>query len=215
MITALDEAVRNLQTELVKKSMWEDTLLVFMSDNGGKFQEAPNYPLRGGKGGVFEGGVRVASFVSGGFLPEAMRGRTLDGLIHICDWWVTFAGLAGISDAKNPGFLDPRSEDNAAIPHGVKRIDSLDMWPYLSGEVQHSPRHVVHLSFNPDKNNKGALIVGRWKLVVGSFGSFFPEPTSPDPKAKRNVSKLLQKDCGSGGCLFDLKVDEGETNELQ
>merc|ERR1719183_2365571 len=109
MISALDEAMGHLTEELVKKGMWEDTLLLFTSDNGGKYSEAPNYPLRGGKGSVFEGGVRVASLVAGGFLPDAMRGRELDGLIHMCDWWATFASLAGVSGAKVAGFMDPSS----------------------------------------------------------------------------------------------------------
>jgi hypothetical protein len=34
----------------------------------------------------FEGGTRVASFVSGGALPAARRGKTASGLVHICDW---------------------------------------------------------------------------------------------------------------------------------
>lgn len=46
-----------------------------------------NAPLRGGKGSNWEGGVRVPGFVAGGVVPPAMRGKTLDGLVHICDWF--------------------------------------------------------------------------------------------------------------------------------
>lgn len=200
--------------------MWQNTLLVFTSDNGGKKTEAPNYPLRGGKGGVFEGGVRVASLVAGGFLPDAMRGRKLDGLIHMCDWWATFASLAGVSGAKVAGFMDPSSQESVSIPHRVKRVDSLDMWPYISGEVRTSPRKVVHVSYDPT-DGRGALIAGRWKLVVGAFSSFYPEPTSPDHAKKRkltdgnNSRRLELHDCGTAGCLFDLQTDEREINDLQ
>ena len=42
--------------------------------------------VRGMKFSAFEGGVRVASFVSGGALPASRRGKSADGLVHIADW---------------------------------------------------------------------------------------------------------------------------------
>ncbi len=47
---------------------------------------ANNYPLRGGKYSEFEGGIRSAAFVSGGLLPESVRGTQQAGIIHIADW---------------------------------------------------------------------------------------------------------------------------------
>jgi arylsulfatase A-like enzyme len=44
----------------------------------------------------FPKGIRVAALVSGGFLPENVRGGTLEGFIHECDWYATFCGLAGV-----------------------------------------------------------------------------------------------------------------------
>ena len=35
---------------------------------------------------MFEGGIRVNAFVSGGFLPATVRGTKLDEMIHITDW---------------------------------------------------------------------------------------------------------------------------------
>ena len=49
---------------------------------------ANNYPLRGGKGTDFEGGVRTAAFVSGGFLPQSVRGTVSHEMIHVTDWCV-------------------------------------------------------------------------------------------------------------------------------
>merc|ERR1712110_1303832 len=163
-----------------------------------------------------------ASLVAGGFLPESMRGRRLDGLMHTCDWWATFAGLAGVSGVKAPGFMDPRSDQSASIPHAVKRVDSLDMWPYLSGQVQTSPRKVVHLSYVP-ADAQGALIVGRWKLVVGEFDAAFTWPAAPDSSKSRRLAGVSETNgrrrrkngktqCGTAGCLFDLQTDEGELN---
>lgn len=212
MVLALDEAIGKLKDMLVKKGMWENTLFLFMSDNGGKVHEAPNFPLRGGKGGVMEGGVRVVSFISGGAVPNAMRGRWLDGPMHTCDWFSTFSTLAGVPGANEPGFMDPKSANSWSIPDRVKKVDSLNMWPYLSGQVPQSPRKVIHLQYDPDKFKKGAIIVGRWKFLMGGTGGFVPEPTSPDQNIEETITHYQ---CPSKeGCLFDLVTDETETYEL-
>ena len=71
-------------------SMWDNTLIVFSSDNGGCIlmteSGSTNYPLRGGKYSDFEGGTRAAAFVSGGFLPLAVRGTVSEAPVHISDW---------------------------------------------------------------------------------------------------------------------------------
>jgi arylsulfatase A-like enzyme len=66
MASAADEVLGNLTVALKAKDMWQDTLLVYTSDNGGPAGQASsghsgnNFPLRGGKTNVFEGGIRVS-----------------------------------------------------------------------------------------------------------------------------------------------------------
>ena len=48
------------------------------------------------------GGVRAAAFVTGGYVPEDRKGKTLDGYIHICDWYTTFAVMVGVDLTKLP-----------------------------------------------------------------------------------------------------------------
>ena len=72
--------------------LWAETLVVFAGDNGGWLLAgaragSSNWPLRGGKVSDFEGGVRVVSFISGGFLPPALSGTRHRGYIHIADWY--------------------------------------------------------------------------------------------------------------------------------
>ena len=63
--------------------MWDNTIIVVSADNEGAQCERSNYPLRGSKHSFFEGGVRVNVFVSGGLIPEKMRGKSTRGFIHI------------------------------------------------------------------------------------------------------------------------------------
>ena len=82
-----DEMLYNLTSEMKKNGMWNNTLFILSSDNGGPNKgdnpAANNCPLRGGKYSDFEGGVRVVALVSGGLIPESRRGISLNGSIHI------------------------------------------------------------------------------------------------------------------------------------
>eukprot|EP00940_MAST-03C_sp_MAST-3C-sp2_P003551 g3551.t1 len=83
MVLYMDEAVGALVNALQVANLYEDTLIVFVADNGGPIYEpgsANNYPLRGGKYNDFQGGVKTNAFVSGGFIPEDSRGTTYDGV---------------------------------------------------------------------------------------------------------------------------------------
>ena len=104
-------------------------------------QGGSNAPLIGGKFADLEGGTRVTAFVSGGVVPAARRGATENGYIHCADWYATILGLAGL-DAEQ--IVDAR-----AAAAGLPPLDSLDVWPLLSGANATSPRVEIPLSANP------------------------------------------------------------------
>lgn len=99
--SVIDEGISNVTRALKAKGMWGNTLLVVASDNGGPAfsdqQAASNYPLRGRKYQLWEGGIRSNAFVAGGLLPAAMRGRNLSAPVHVCDWYVTL---------HHPGYME-------------------------------------------------------------------------------------------------------------
>lgn len=130
-VSFVDESVRNVTTALQKAGLWQDTLFVWTTDNGAPVNSAgSNYPLKGGKGSLWEGGTRTPALVSGGLLPPSMKGRTLDGLVHISDWYASFAELFGVSP-----------ED----PHGPTPVTGQSMIGYIFGRQAASPRtEVVH-----------------------------------------------------------------------
>jgi len=155
MVAYMDDMVNQIEKKLKEKGMWENTLLVFSSDNGGPTyrQGAPganNYPLRGGKRSAFEGGVRTVGFISGGFLPSMQHGKVLKGFVAIEDWYGTFLSLAGgdpyhCLDTLDVVDLHPcrDSFDPSAAAAGLPPIDSVNVWPYLKGEKDKSPRHEI------------------------------------------------------------------------
>ena len=64
MVTAMDDLVGSLIKDLKAKGMYEDSVIIFSSDNGGNMNlGATNNPLKGQKIFLFEGGVRVNGFV--------------------------------------------------------------------------------------------------------------------------------------------------------
>ena len=88
MYTELDSGIETVITSLKKNNMWDNTVLIFVSDNGGPLDHCTNMPLRGGKHTFFEGGVRVMSFVSGPLIPERRRGTRWTGMAASADWCV-------------------------------------------------------------------------------------------------------------------------------
>jgi hypothetical protein len=231
MATAMDEGVGNITAALKAAALWEDTLLVFTADNGAPTHGGScgnNYPLRGGKTSSFEGGVRTSAFVAGGYVPAAARGTTYEGLIHVADWYATFAQLAGV---------DPADDGHAAA--GVPPIDSLDQWAALTGangsasaaNGYGSPRDEVPLAFCSNVGgasddcvssahappqgrtayDQGALIVGAYKVVFGDqhgFG-FWTGPHHPN-----GTADYVDAGCPDG-CLFNIREDPTEHNDLR
>lgn len=104
-------------------TMWDNTFLVFFSDNGGAIRNgvANNYPLRGSKWSMWDGGIRVSAFVAGGIIPAAARGGKHTGLSHVADWYGTFCELAGVEQ-----------HDPVAEQLGLPQPDSLDLWPSIA-----------------------------------------------------------------------------------
>jgi len=162
MVTWTDTALGKMIDALKNKSMWNNTLVVVSSDNGGPQYLSPvgyqlwgggnNLPLRGGKTSELEGGIRVNSFVTGGLVPTKMRGTESQHLMAFADWYGTFCYLAGVEQ-----------KDEAAVANGLPDIDSINQWPVLSGQTTETQRTGIQVS-------PVTLIgdSGKWKLLTGA-----------------------------------------------
>ena len=79
------------------KGVWNNTLFVFLSDNGGTVRTGNNYPLRGAKTSLLEGGIRNVGFISGGWLNDTRKGQISNQMISIVDWFPTICDIVGIN----------------------------------------------------------------------------------------------------------------------
>ncbi|QDU59333.1 Arylsulfatase precursor [Planctomycetes bacterium Pan216] len=123
MILGVDDGVGRLMTTLDQLDLRERTLVFFISDNGGRLG-SDNRPLRGHKGMLFEGGIRVPFLASWpGHLP---KGVDYDEPVSALDIFATAAAIAGA--------------DTSAI----KPLDGVDLMPYLTGEKKGSPHDALY-----------------------------------------------------------------------
>lgn len=198
MVSVADNVTGHVVDWLKKKGMWENTLLVISADNGGAPCGGSNYPLKGCKGTFFEGGVRSLAFANGGLIPKEMQGKSVEGFIHIADWYPTFCKMAGV---------DPDDSGPGKFP-----VDGLDVWPLLTGEAVKTSHDEIVLGYNFSRANSGALISGDYKLIVGTqeqscdsvMWSPIDYPCTQGPTGSDCVPY----------CLYNIVKDPEEKNDL-
>ncbi len=144
-VTAMDEAIGNMLGLLKQHGLADNTLVVFLSDNGGS-GSADNTPLRGGKSHMFEGGLRVPCIVRWPGVLAA--GGTCREFLTSLEILPTLCRAAGVQ---------PRSD---------VALDGFDMTEVLAGKCQ-SPRKEMFWERRGDR----AARVGDWKWVESARGS--------------------------------------------
>lgn len=151
MMTHLDDRVKDVIEDLKKHGLYENTLIIVTSDNGGqKTASQSNFPLRGGKMSLWEGGSRTFAFVAGPLIRNP--GQIHNGMFHVTDWHETIRRLAGLSP-------DPLSDG----------IDQSDM--IISGRGTKRTEFVYNLDMLPEFNaGQAALRMGAYKLMWGFDG---------------------------------------------
>ncbi|CAH1786463.1 unnamed protein product [Owenia fusiformis] len=225
MVTCMDEAIGNITDSLKQKGIWDNTILIFSTDNGGQIlRGGSNYPLRGWKGSLWEGGVHGVGFVHSPFLKN--KGTVSKELIHVTDWYPTIVGLAG---GKIP--------TNLSIP-----LDGHDVWATISmnkssprKELLHNIDPLTHPSGEPrvnstfDTRKRAALRSGRWKIITGDpgNGSWIPVPKATTSGIETNSispymdTEMVPEDAYTtygdpkkNLWLFDIENDPNEHHDL-
>ena len=145
--------------------LWNNTLIIWMSDNGAvPAFGSNNWPLRGRKKTLFEGGIRVPALINGGILLDNLRGKISNNLTHIVDLLPSIANLVGFT------------------PFEKDKLDGYDLSPFLfklrnnRNVRQEWPRDEILHNINPGgcqiKNDKvpicGAIRWKNYKLIIGT-----------------------------------------------
>ena len=185
MIQNLDENIGHLMRELKTQGLEENTLVIFMTDNGPSGRRF-NSGLRAGKGSVYEGGIRVPFFVR---WPRRIPGGTrIDRIAAHIDILPSLLSAAGVH-----------------VP-GNRTIDGVDLMPLWTGEVQPTDwpqrRITIHLNKRilQTRYQNTAVISQRYKLVSYPGNSYDPEFADTFDEAKVD--------------LYDLGSDPGETKNV-
>lgn len=141
MLANMDSSVGEVMQKLRTCGLEENTLVIFLSDNGGPTLEltSSNLPLRGGKGSMYEGGLRIPFMMQ--WINRIPAGSTYDQAISSLDLFPTFASVAG-----------------AELPD---HLDGVDLMPYVTGGNSEAP----HASFFWRQRERAALRKGDWKIV--------------------------------------------------
>lgn len=201
-----DKGVKRVLNSLEQNDMMENSVLVVFSDNGAcPADGGSNWPNKGGKFDVYEGGVRVPAIVFSMLLPDDVRGTKFDGLFHVTDWMPTLLGLSGFNESV------------------VTRFNGINQWPALKGAPDAAFRDEILLQCNSMEIDAGltvsrmafpfahgALIYKDMKYVLnaGTTADWYP----PTEAGIKNCSCGMQDGVLFG--LYNLTNDPNERENL-
>ena len=155
MVQSVDESVGRILGRLEELGLGENTIVIFMSDNGGlstlageRVGPTSNLPLRAGKGWLYEGGIRTPMIIR--WPGRVAPGQTCDVPVQSTDFFPTMAEMAG------------------AQPTPAGPLDGASLVPLLDGgDALGRDALFWHFPHYHGSGNRpsGAVRMGRWKLV--------------------------------------------------
>lgn len=158
MVSHLDANIGRLVSHLKDKGIFDNTIILFASDNGPAFQGSPG-PFKGGKTDLHEGGIRVPMFaVWKGKIPENSYSFNT---VHMADFLPTISNAVDIDiselglDGKN---ILPKLTDNTYSQRDAL-FWQMDLY-----------RHYQNQGPKPKPYATSVVIDGKWKLLADSLG---------------------------------------------
>ncbi|XP_049869913.1 arylsulfatase J-like isoform X2 [Pectinophora gossypiella] len=240
MIKKLDDSVGDVIETLSRKKMLENTIIVFMSDNGGmpfgrSINYASNWPLRGTKFTPFEGGVRTVALLWTPTLASNSN-HLWKGNMHIIDWIPTLFGAIG---ADPPSNIDGVNLwDDIVLNQNSRRDTFFEIYTYpetsfsavVSGDYKLVTGNVtIDYSDHYSGNSRGIIGLGPSyieAIKISKMYSVLDKLKKSFPIEEINLRDNIRVDCkadslvklcysyGHNVCLFDIKNDPCETRDL-
>ena len=166
-LAVMDIAIGQVMDALETKGVLDDTLVMFLNDNGGTSTAGWNAPYRGKKSEYHEGGIRVPAVVR--WPAEIAAGSESAALLHAVDLFPTIAGLAG-------------ADTDDGLP-----LDGLDAWTTIAKSAESPRDEVVH--------SLDVIRKGDWKFIedgIDYYGWTTDEPElyniATDPYEQANLA---------------------------
>ena len=181
MMSAIDDSINEIVAALKSdiNGIWNNTLIVVSNDNGGNGCRI-NYPLRGGKRTLWEGGTKSPAFITGGALNNELVGEYSDELIHVSDWLLTFLAMMDgvdnetVSNIKSSFNMDGYDLSEEIFMFGDYASDVANDTTYTSKREEMVYNLQVTNILDPCNSELfGVQICGafrwkNWKLVIGN-----------------------------------------------
>lgn len=147
MVSSVDDGIGRVMETLRRHQIEEDTIVVFLSDNGGSSKNASNNsPLKGWKSDLFEGGIRVPFAMQWkGTIPA---GQVYREPVISLDIFGTIAAITGVKIAED------------------RPLDGVNLLPYLTGKKKGAPHDM--LFWRKWEQNSMAIRAGSTKLVANA-----------------------------------------------
>jgi arylsulfatase len=170
-----DEHVGAIIQKLKDMGAYDNTIIVYTTDNGNEFIFWPDggyAPFRGEKGTTWEGGMRVPCLIQWpGHIPA---GTYSNGIQSHEDLYVTLAAAAGLPNLKDDLLKDHKMGSVTYKVH-LDGYNNLDLW---TGKTTKSARREI---FYYDETDLMAVRVDAWKLDIGvkHNGDWFDEKSYP------------------------------------
>ncbi|XP_047354134.1 arylsulfatase B-like [Vespa velutina] len=177
VLNALDQSVGRVVDALQRAKLLENSIILFTSDNGAQTEgflenHGSNYPLRGMKFTMFEGGIRVPACI---YSPLIRRpSRIYNHLIHITDWLPTLYSAA------------------RGNVHYMKDFDGIDQWNTIRKDKR-SKRNSLLVNID-DKIGEESAIIGKYKLIKRKTinnGNYYGDDGVDDSYPRYNVTNVM------------------------
>jgi arylsulfatase A len=185
-IKHFDNGIGRVLQHLDDEGLTDNTVVIFLSDNGGVDTEFDNTPLRYGKGSAYEGGIRVPFLIR--WPGKIKPGTVSEQQVHVTDFYPTLVEIAG-----------------GTIPEGHV-VDGINLLPVLTNEKNQIERGYMYWYmplYDPQWGAVPAAVVrkGDFKLI-----EFFGDYIDLDQDSKYITEGRVE--------LYNLKEDIGETIDL-
>eukprot|EP00911_Craspedida_sp_UC1_P000846 UC1_evm9s642 len=220
MASIMDDGIGNVTEALKQQGIFDNTLIIFTSDNGGPTNGnegtmSNNYPLRGGKNTIWEGGTRVSACVAGAGIENG--GRVSYEKMHASDWLPTLVSMAAGEDWKKH---IPADEPPYLLGDGVNN------WDMLSKGAPSARDWLVHEAHREDAQqlvHGNAFTLGDWKIIKIALDPEQEQGWAPPPGQDPSKVKYMIKcdpppsapfDCSKDYCLFNVTSDPCEHHNI-